>query len=386
MVFQRSKMQNLFKLISLLFVILLVASCSPKDRPNNTFAIDTVLEGIVRKSPEVIYSRKINLDAMPDFEVVYLIRNGSEEFLSVFKNDPQKGWICTWKKSYSLLNVGPIDYNQTQNKWIPSKDSNSSDGYIVKNLLAVELAGDNFNSLFFELMSEEPPQGLFSIPMGYRDGKKILDGLQILKDHPKIKSAKRADFNFKKEDKSIVVFPKDRSSSLEFVFNGYEMILNLNSQPIPSLISGKREGNRVRLEFKNRGGYTSVTYLTLSFPGAKKVKAISSTGLRAYQKSESIYSFTKGSHIPAQYPLVEATKEGWAANVRYAIEFEIDFEESSQVTQENEVENRKSIPIEALFRVSYKWNRNTETIPNSFSVVPFEIDQQGYPSYKLLIP
>jgi len=165
------------------------------------------------------------------------------------------------------------------------------------------------------------------------------------------------------------------------------MILNLNSQPIPSLISGKREGNRVRLEFKNRGGYTSVTYLTFSFPGAKRVKAISETGVRSYQKGDSIYSVVKGNHIPAQFPLLEATKEGWGANVRYTIEFEIDFEEPANKDPDEKFnEKQKSIPIEALFRVSYKWNRNTETIPNSFSVVPFDMDQQGYPAYKLLIP
>lgn len=389
MEFRKFFKQPSLNILAIVPLILALQSCSPKDRPSNSIAIDAVLEGQVRKSPEVVYSRKINLDAMPDFEVVYLIRNGSEEILSVFKNEPEKGWICIWKKSFSLLNVGPIDYDQTQNKWIPSKDSNSNDGYIVKNLLAVELAGDNFNSLFFELMSEEPPLGLFSVPMAYRDGKKVLDGLIIFKDHPKVKSSKRVDFNYKKEDKSIQVFPKDRNSTLEFVFNGYEMILNLNSQPIPSLISGKREGNRVRLEFKNRGGYTSVTYLTFSFPGAKRVKAISETGLRAYQKSDSIFSITKGNPIPAIYPLVEATKEGWGANVRYAIEFELELDEKDRQSSDAKAissESQTSVPIEALFRVSYKWNRNTETIPNSYSVVPYEMDQQGYPAYKLLIP
>jgi hypothetical protein len=390
-------------------ICIISTSCSSKDGPSDDFAINAVLGESIKYSPEVVFSRKINLDELPDFEFLILIRNGSDEILSTFKLKNNGEWTCVWKKSFSLMNAGPFEYNSKDKKWIPSKANFSNDGFIIKNVLAVELAGDHYNSIFFEIMSEEPPMGLFSVPMGYRKGSKILDGLQLFKDHPKVKNVKRVDFSYKKEDKSIIVFPKDKNSSLEFVFNGYEMVLNLNSQPIPSLVDVKRDGNKFRLEFKNRGGYTSVTYLTLSFPEASKIKVISETGVRGYQKGDSIYPHAEGRQITAKFPLVEATKEGWGANVRYAFEFELTMESkknnsnslninsngsssidslstNGSLGQDKNQSASSSNNIEGLYRISYKWNRNTETIPNSFSVAPYTMDQQGFPAYNLTLP
>ncbi len=382
-------------------VLIISTNCSSKDGPSDSYAINAVLGDTVRHSPEVVFSRKINLDELPDFEYLVLVRNGNDEILSTFKYQNTGEWVCIWKKSFSLMNAGPFEYNSKDKKWISSNSNFSNDGFIIKNVLAVELAGDHYNSIFFELMSEEPPMGLFSVPMGYRKGIKILDGLQLFKDHPKVKSVKRVDFSYKKEDKSIIVFPKDRNSILEFAFNGYEMVLNLNSQPIPSLIDVKRDGNKFRLEFKNRGGYTSVTYLTISFPQASRIKALSESGVKAYQKGDSIFSQAEGRQVSAKFPLIEATKEGWGANVRYAFEFELIIEPNSDSTTLSSTESdssknlpstdnmkptTQSNPIEGLYRISYKWNRSTETIPNSFSVVPYLMDQQGFPAYKLTLP
>lgn len=370
------------KFVTIATATILIAQCTPQDRPVDVQAIKLILGGIEPQSPQVIYSRKINLDKEPDLEVLFLIRNGQEEHVGIFKGISGE-WRIVWKKSFSLLNIGPIRHAQMENKWIPHAHPDKNEGYVVKNILAAELPGDKFNSLFMEVLSEEPPLGLFSVPMGFRLGQKILDGFALLKDHPKLVLSKRGDFDYKPEDKTIRIFPRDVSQSLEMVFNGSEMIPNLSSQPIPALTNAKKEGNRFRLEFKNRGGYSPVTYLTLSFPQGGKVRPISSSGLRVYQKGDSIYSRTLGKNVPATYPLIEATKEGWGTNVRYAFEFEYEptgtSDQTNNPSKNPEIEERPYF----LFRTSYRYNRQVESIPNDFSVTYTTPDQQGFPAYRL---
>ncbi|EMF98245.1 hypothetical protein LEP1GSC123_1780 [Leptospira borgpetersenii str. 200701203] len=69
-----------------------------------------------------------------------------------------------------------------------------------------ELPGDGFNSLFLEVLSEEPPLGLFSVPYAIRKGQKILDGLLSLKDHEFLIKSKRVDFDYNKTEKTSRFF------------------------------------------------------------------------------------------------------------------------------------------------------------------------------------
>ncbi|WCL49724.1 hypothetical protein [Leptospira sp. GIMC2001] len=389
------KISSFFFIISIFFI----ANCTPKDRPNDSFVIEAVLAGARSFSPEILSSRKINLNPSPELEVLYLIRNGTEEIIAVFeesKDNKESSWRLSWKKSFSLMNAGPMAYDKSKGKWIPASGSDldsSSPGYIIRKILAEELAGDNFNSIFLEVMSEEPPNGIFTVPLGFREGRKILDGFSLLADHSVVKNKKRAEFTYNKENKSIILFPSESSQKLEFVWNGWEMIPNLSSQPIPSLISIQKTGIKYRLEFKNRGGYTAVTYLSFSFPQGGRIKAISETGLRAYKTGDSIFSKTANKYISATFPLLEATKDGWGANVRYAFEFEYEPLETSDadVKKNLEIEDIKSSKKEnsdkfILFRTSYRYNKNIETIPNLYSVTNVYPDQQGFTAYKLELP
>jgi hypothetical protein len=370
------KDMNRFFIFAITFVIVLT-NCTPKDRPKDSLVLEKALEGEKIAQPDIVLTKKINLDEEPDLEVLYLVRNANSEILIAFK---QKGdsWETLWMKKYSLLNLGPLAHSLQENKWVAVQEPEKKEGYIVKKILLEELPGDNFNSVFIEMMSEEPPLGLFSVPMGYRKGKKILDGLAVLKDHPTVKATKRSEFEYKAKDKSIVVFPKDRNLNLEFVYNGFEMIPNLSSQPIPSIVKLENTNNKYRIEFKNRGGFNTNTYITLSFPQGGKAKGLSDVGVKAYNKGDSVYSKTRDKYIPASYPMVEATKPSWGSNVRYAFEFEYDCLCEPKDLQED---------LHFLFRISYRYNRNIEMIPNEFSIYPeITSDQQGFPTYKLPLP
>jgi hypothetical protein len=376
--------------------------CADPNQPTNRFIYDSLVPEGERKSPEIISLRRINLDENPDLEVLVLVRNGTEEILAEFgrkrnqeadkspskaeinpdmesdmESDTESGmesgsesdWDLRWKKSFRLLNIGPLEYSSAKKSWVPTENFSKEQGFIVKSILTEELAGDNFNSVFLEVLSEEPPLGLFSIPYGFRKGIKILDGLSILKEHPKVQREKRADLGYKKEDKLFSVFPNDRAYALDFVFNGFEVIPGLSSQPIPAITYFQKIGeNRYKIEFKNRGGYSTVTYLSLSFPGEGKLKSNSAL-VRIYPSGSSIYSGSLRKYISSKEPLLEITKEAWGQNVRFSVEFE--YEGPGE---------------DILIRSSYRYNGQTETIPNESSLVTAIRDQQGYLAYRISLP
>jgi len=362
----RADVQLLFVSFS---IFLLFFQCNSDSNPSKKFVLEQTLNGVNRLNPELVMSLQVNLDEDENAESINLVRNGMEEYISVFKSDKDGKWKLDWKKSFSLVNPGAFHYSSKERKWLPEKNPDTKEGYIIKKLLPVLLPGDSFHSLFLEILFEDPLSDLYSIPVGYRKGIKILDGLSALADHPVLKARNRADFIYKPEDKSILVFPEERNLSIEFVFNGYEMIPNLGSRPIPSITKISKEENRYRIECKNRGGVSSVTYLTLSFPKGGNLKAASSNGLRVYKPGDSVFSRTLGKYIPASYPMIEVTRESWGSNYRFSFEFE--YEGPGDFI---------------LYRASYKYNKTIETIPDSYSVVPVEVDQQGFLSYRLNLP
>lgn len=161
------------------------------------------------------------------------------------------------------------------------------------------------------------------------------------------------------------------------VFNGWEMIANLPMQPVPSFVSldvlpkfeiGKE--SLVTLQLKNRGNYVSLTYLSLSFPDVGSLRLANETqGVRLYKKGDIVYNVVQNKKIPAEYPLLEVTKEGWANNFRYGIKFYY-----TPITTDNP---------RILFRSTYKFYQEIISIPNQYSIAPYERDQQGFPSYIL---
>lgn len=191
----------IFVLIQTLFVV-----CSSKIPPDSKI-IELLFSADEKKNPDVLLKKAGNLDEDPELESFSLVRNGTEEVLGIFKK--QKGeWHLLGKFSFSLLNIGPLHYDVSKSSWLPGEpDSQKKEaGFIVKRILMDELPGDGFNSLFLEVLSEEPPLGLFSVPYVIRKDHKILDGLMALKDHEFLIKSKRIDFEYNKTEKILRSF------------------------------------------------------------------------------------------------------------------------------------------------------------------------------------
>ncbi|XDD42898.1 hypothetical protein AB3N58_00600 [Leptospira sp. WS60.C2] len=354
-------------------------SCSQKEHPSEKEIRLAVYEKEEGDPIRILGQKQINLDETPEMETLVLFQSGQSEVLSAFRKDGSN-WIFLWKLEFFLKNLGPMYHDGKQSIWvagsISGKEKPTFAGDCLRRVVLAELPGDNFNSVFVEVLSEEPPLGLFSVPMGYRKGKKIWDGYQ-LKEHEELKRTKRVEFEYSAKDKSFRIFPTNPNYSQEFVFNGWEMIANLPMQPVPSFVSlevepkfEKGKESLVTLQLKNRGNYVSLTYLSLSFPDVGNLRLASETqGVRLYKKGDIVYNVVQNKKIPAEYPLLEVTKEGWANNFRYGIKFYY----TPAVTDSPRI----------LFRSTYKFYQDIVSIPNQYSIAPFERDQQGFPSYLL---
>ncbi|EMY77307.1 hypothetical protein LEP1GSC060_3108, partial [Leptospira weilii serovar Ranarum str. ICFT] len=259
-------------------LVFLFVGCSSKT-PSDSRIVELLFSSVDQKNPDVLLKKVGNLDEDPELESFALVRNGTEEVLGVFK---KKGgeWSLLGKFSFSLLNIGPLHYDVSKSSWLPGEsDSEKKEaGFVVKRILMEELPGDGFNSLFLEVLSEEPPLGLFSVPYAIRKGQKILDGLLSLKDHEFLMKSKRIDFDYNKTEKNITIFPSNRSYAQNFIFNGWEMVPDIPRVAVPSLLSleapkewKKGVAGETVLWLKNRGSYAGVTYLSLSFPDGGKV-------------------------------------------------------------------------------------------------------------------
>ncbi len=365
------------RILFLFFILGFLAVCNSKT-PSDSKIISLTIPSAEEKSPDVILKKVGNLDEDPALESFALVRNGTEEILAVFKQEKGE-WTLKFKLPFSLLNIGPLVYDPKLSSWKPGEDEkNKEAGYVVKRILMEELPGEDFNSLFLEVLSEEPPIGLFSVPYVIRKGEKILDGLSALKDHPFLIKSKRTDFAYNKEEKNLTIFPSNRTYAQNFNFNGWEMVPDVSSVAAPGLLSveaptnwtkGKQE--EVVIWFKNRGSYAGTTYISVSFPqGGGLETEPGKEGLRSYSPGSSVYS-SEGKYIGSKVPLLEVTKEGWARNHKYGIRFKYT----------PEIDGTPYI----LVRSTSKTYRDTVNIPTDFTSVKTEIDQQGFRSYPLFL-
>ncbi|EMN45660.1 LIC13341 family surface-exposed protein [Leptospira weilii] len=357
-------------------IIFLFLGCSPK-MPSDSRIVELLFSSADRKNPNVLLKKAGNLDEDQELESFSLVRNGTEEVLGIFKKKEGE-WFLLGKFSFSLLNIGPLRYDSSKSSWLSgeSDSGKKESGFVVKRILMEELPGDGFNSLFLEVLSEEPPLGLFSVPYAIRKGQKILDGLLSLKDHEFLIKSKRADFDYNKTEKNITIFPSNRSYAQNFIFNGWEMVPDIPRVAVPSLLSleapkewKKGIPGEVTLWFKNRGSYAGVTYLSLSFPeGGKVTIDTTKEGQRIYSPGSNVFS-SAGKYISSVFPLIEVTKESWGRNHKYGIRFSL-------------TPDRDGTPS-VLFRSSTRMGKEVVNLPNQFGSIQKQTDQQGFVSYKL---
>ena len=196
---KRNKPMKVF----LTLVCLLLFSCNPfnKDNPQELFGLLFTDGG--KRNPKIVFQKEVNLDLTQENEFFYIVRNGNEEILVVLDNTKK---TVLFKQVFALLNIGPIVYDPAKNKWIASSAEMKTDSlYIIKSLLFTRLVGDSYDSIFLEVLSEEPPLELFSVPLIYKNYKLVLDGFTLFKETKLLKELNRIPVSYIPDKKGIHV-------------------------------------------------------------------------------------------------------------------------------------------------------------------------------------
>lgn len=190
--------------------ILFIIHCGIS-RPDDDFVINEVFSEGGRKNPIIINRYEINLDEDPFEEFVYLIRNGSEESLVIFKKDTGGSFVKIFQRNFIFTNIGPYQYDTVKKAWRPIKISRNSktELYIIKNFEFINLPGDSFSSLLFEVLVDEPPLDIYSIPFIFRKNEIAMNGFEVFKEKGLIHKYRRIPYTLNSSG-AIIFFPGEK--------------------------------------------------------------------------------------------------------------------------------------------------------------------------------
>ncbi len=152
--------------------------------------------------PKIIYQKSIILNPEMKQNNFYVLRDKNEEMICIIENDTI---IMTDK--YVMFNYGPMQYNKNLKDYEPEIIKDSNRPFIIQEISFKQLEGDQFNSVFISVFSEEPPLGFFLVPMIYRNGIKIFDGLNMLGEEELVKKWKTTSYSLESGKFFNVKFP-----------------------------------------------------------------------------------------------------------------------------------------------------------------------------------
>ncbi len=184
------------KICKFYLVLFLFVHCTNPEKAEQNLVLEKIFgKDNIPKRTEFLVRKEIQLNADPNPEIVFIIRNTPEEIVAVFQktNDSME---LLHKTIFSMPHYGPYAYSESQKRWIPEKLNESVKTYIIQKIEFHKMPPDSFYTIFLEILSEEPPLPLFSVPMVFRAGVKIWDGIEELKEKNFLVQNLKSDFIF----------------------------------------------------------------------------------------------------------------------------------------------------------------------------------------------
>jgi hypothetical protein len=197
-------MKNKIELLAILLFVFLISSCIDSDQNINVIKLlypERDFKGIY---PKLVYYKDLILDESQKNSSIYIFRDKNEELLSIISNNN-----IIVRQSYILSNYGAYNYDIGKSEFIPTDLLDTKKPLIIDDITYYKIDKDDYYSLFFTILSEEPPIGLFKVPMIYRNGIKIFDGLNSLKEEGFLRKWKTASFELKNKNQLFIYSPGD---------------------------------------------------------------------------------------------------------------------------------------------------------------------------------
>jgi hypothetical protein len=195
-------MKNKIELLAILLLVFLFSSCIESDQNINVIKLlypERDFKGIY---PKQVYYKELILDKSQKNSSIYIFRDKNEELLSIINNSN-----IIVRQSYILSNYGAYSYSIEKREFVPTDLLDTKKPLIINDITYHKIDKDDFYSLFFSILSEEPPIGLFKVPMIYRNGIKIFDGLNSLKEEGFLRKWKTASFELKNKNQLFIYSP-----------------------------------------------------------------------------------------------------------------------------------------------------------------------------------
>jgi hypothetical protein len=152
--------------------------------------------------PKVVYQNSIILNKELKPNNIYVLRDKNEELICILENEE-----VYMADKYIMLNYGPMKYNYNIRNFESEPIKETNKPFIIQDISFHKFKGDEFYSVFVSVFSEEPPLGFFLVPMIYRNGVKIFDGLNNLGEEEFLKKWKIVSYSFDSGNVFTLKFP-----------------------------------------------------------------------------------------------------------------------------------------------------------------------------------
>lgn len=152
--------------------------------------------------PKIIFEESKSISSDGNISQIFLLRDKNEEYLVTIQNQ-----TLVFYNRFVMQNYGPYRYETEIKNFLPESRIDPSKSYIIKNIEFIQLENDTFYSIFIDILSEEPPMGLFQVPLVYREGIKIFDGLNLLTEEKFLKDWKYSRFSLINSNTLLIYSP-----------------------------------------------------------------------------------------------------------------------------------------------------------------------------------
>ncbi|MDX1961304.1 MAG: hypothetical protein SFU98_22235 [Leptospiraceae bacterium] len=125
--------------------------------------------------PRILKCEKRILTSSKEENLICIFRSRNEETLGIFTKERKLIFPLRFLMSY----YGEYKFLEKEKSWTPIKSSDEDKPFIIRTIDYYKLGNDEFDSIILEILSEEPPNGIFNTLLIYRNGIRIFDGLDL---------------------------------------------------------------------------------------------------------------------------------------------------------------------------------------------------------------
>lgn len=199
-------------------LIFLFCSCGSGDSTEKIFT--AIFKEETNSRPEILQRKRIDLNSNPGKEEILIIRNIQEEILAIISYEKEEPKL-EYQFRFTTPNYGPFHYSWKSKRWEQAQYSLEKESYLIQNIEFFKLPGDDFFSIFIEILSEEPPLSLFSVPRIYRQGRLVFDGLETLKNEKFLSENLKTSFQFdERNGKLNIISPSGKVERVYYYEDG----------------------------------------------------------------------------------------------------------------------------------------------------------------------